>query len=113
MNSESPIGKLNGNGAGPAPEFLTLKQASQRLQLSEASLRRAYHRGELKAFLLGAALRIRRVDLDGWVEAQRWTPTLCAEKTARPRAGRRKPKMPAGRPDEPAAEAAPGPEATE
>jgi len=70
--------------------WLSLQEAARVLSLSTASLRRAYQRGELKAHLLGCALRLERVELTRWVEAQRWTPQLCAQRTARPRAGRRK-----------------------
>jgi excisionase family DNA binding protein len=75
--------------------WLSLQEAARVLNLSAASLRRAYQRGELKAHLLGCALRLWRRDLDMWVEGQRWTPALCAERTARPRAGRRKARKPA------------------
>jgi excisionase family DNA binding protein len=73
--------------------WLTLRQAAEELQVSQASLRRAYYRGELQAFLIGASLRIRRADLDAYTGRNRWTPQLCAERTARPRAGRRKAKV--------------------
>jgi excisionase family DNA binding protein len=111
MNSEtSPILKSNGEALARLPEFLTLRQAAEVLQVSTASVRRAYHRGELKAFLLGCSLRIRRTDLETWVESQRWSEALCAERTARPGAGRRKLKAPAVAPAEPVAESAPAPE---
>jgi excisionase family DNA binding protein len=73
-----------------APEFLTLTQAAQVLQVSTATLPRAYQRGELRAFLIGNSLRIRRADLNAFIERNTWTPALCAERTARPLAGRRK-----------------------
>ncbi len=76
-----------------APEqaqFVTLKQAAAKLQVSTASLLRARARGELKMFLVGNALRIRRADLDTFLERSMWTPQLSAVRTARPRAGRRR-----------------------
>jgi excisionase family DNA binding protein len=77
-------------------DWLTLRQAAGELQVSQATLRRAYHRCELVAYLVGACLRIRRADLQAWLESQRWSPALCQERTARPRAGRR--QRHAGRP---------------
>ncbi len=76
-----------------APEqarFLTLKQAAAELQVSAASLLRARARGELKMFLYGTQLRIKRTDLDAFSERSTWTQALCAARTARPRAGRRR-----------------------
>jgi excisionase family DNA binding protein len=66
-------------------DWLTLPQAAAELQVSQALLRRAYHRGELVAHLLTNRLRIRRADLQAWLDSTRWTPALCHERTARPR----------------------------
>lgn len=93
MKSETKEADGSGDGHAPGkPDWLTLGQAATELQVSKATLRRAYHRGELQAFLIGASLRIRRADLDAYTERNKWTPRLCAERTARPRAGRRKTK---------------------
>jgi excisionase family DNA binding protein len=82
--------KVNSDGLRNLPQYLTLRQAAETLQVSTATLRRAYHRGELKAFLIGCSLRICRTDLEAWIEAQRWSPELRRERTSRPCNGRRK-----------------------
>lgn len=93
MNGNSePTGKINGQSIRKLPDFLTLPQAADALQVSTMTLRRAYHRGELKAFLIGCSLRIRRTDLEAWIEGQKWSPQLCAQRTSRRRAGNRKRK---------------------
>jgi excisionase family DNA binding protein len=90
VNADGQTGQDSTPKLAPAgAKFLTLREAAELLHISTASLRRAYRRGALPAFLLGCSLRIARADLDAWVTAQRWTPSLCAERTARPRAGRR------------------------
>jgi len=76
--------------AAEARDWLTLAQAAAELQVSQATLRRACHRRDLAAFMIGTRLRIRRADLQAWLESQRWSPELCRQRTARPRAGRRK-----------------------
>jgi excisionase family DNA binding protein len=91
MDGETKAAGANNKEQAAEPrEWLTLRQAAAELQLSQASLRRAYHRQELVAFMIGTRLRIRRADLQAWLESQRWSPALCQERTARPRAGRRK-----------------------
>ena len=66
-------------------EYLTLKQAAEVLYLHPMTLRRLYWRGELKAYLIGCSLRLRRSDLDKYITEHQWTPELCAVKTARPK----------------------------
>jgi excisionase family DNA binding protein len=91
MKSESE--GAHGSGDGRAHEkrdWLTLRQAADELQVSQATLRRAYHRRELVAYLVGTCLRIKRADLQAWLDSQRWSPSLCQARTARPRPGRRK-----------------------
>ena len=94
MNGASASGAKDSQaGERPQLEYVSVKDAAARLSISGESLRRAIYRGELRGFLLGHALRIRRSDLDGWIAGNQWSPALCSERTARPRAGRRK-RMP-------------------
>ena len=90
MDTETKTAGANSTEQAAEPrEWLTLRQAAAELQISLATLRRAYHRGDLVAYLVGSRLRIRRADLQEWLESQRWSPALCQERTARPRARRR------------------------
>jgi excisionase family DNA binding protein len=93
--------------------WLSLQEAGRVLNLSTASLRRAYQRGELKAHLLGCALRVKRMELNRWVEGQEWTPQLAGQRTARPRLRGQKRKLPAGAGGGQAAQAAPVHEVSE
>ncbi len=70
-------------------EFVTLKQAAAKLQVSPATLQRLYYREEIEAVLVRHCLRIRRSSLEAYLARRRWSPALCAAETARPRAGRR------------------------
>ncbi len=46
--------------------MLTLKQASERVQLSGWTLRRAIQRGELEGFRFGRCIRVSEEALDAW-----------------------------------------------
>lgn len=52
-------------------KFLSLAAASEDLELSERTLRRAISAGELPAYKVGKSVRIRRTDLDAWMESKR------------------------------------------
>ena len=53
------------------PDFCTVKETAQYLRLCEKQIRRLIERGELPAYRFGAALRIKKKDIDVYVEAQR------------------------------------------
>jgi excisionase family DNA binding protein len=55
------------------PDFCTVKETAQQLRLCEKQIRRLIKRGELPAYRFGGALRIKKKDIDGYVEAQRIT----------------------------------------
>jgi excisionase family DNA binding protein len=55
------------------PDFCTVKETAQQLRLCEKHVRRLIERGELPAYRFGAALRIKKDDIDAYVEAQRIT----------------------------------------
>lgn len=93
MNGDSVQGPKHGQGeAGQTRDYLNVRECARIVGLSGESIRRAIHRRDLAAFLLGHALRVRKTDLERWIQAQRWSEALCAQRTARPRAGHRKRK---------------------
>ncbi len=49
-------------------EFLSIAQVAERLGLSTKAVRRAIERGELRAAKICGRIRIRREDVDAWVE---------------------------------------------
>ena len=53
------------------PEFCTVKETAQHLRLCEKHVRRLIERGALPAYRFGGALRIKKKDIDAYVEAQR------------------------------------------
>ena len=46
------------------PEFLTLAQAAELLQVSDKSMRRMVQRGDIRAFKVGPHFRFKRADLE-------------------------------------------------
>ena len=53
------------------PEFLALRDAAGLLGMHWKVLRRAIEDGELRAYKLRSRVRIRRSDLDQWIESNR------------------------------------------
>jgi excisionase family DNA binding protein len=53
------------------PDFYTVKETAQYLRLCEKQIRRLIERGELPAYRFGAALRIKKQEIDAYVEEQR------------------------------------------
>lgn len=51
-------------------DFLTVKQAAQRLALSPRTVHRMLDAGELPSILLGRQRRIPATDFDAWVQAR-------------------------------------------
>jgi excisionase family DNA binding protein len=56
------------------PEYLTKSQAGEIVQLHPKTIERVIQAGELPAFKLREQVRIRRSDLEAWVEAHRIEP---------------------------------------
>ena len=73
--------------------FLTVEEIAKKLRLSQFTVRRWIWSGKLKAKLFGNRMRIPAEEFRALIAGQDWSPTLCQETTARPRAGRRKPKL--------------------
>ena len=104
VTGDSVNGPKHGQASGgQRAECLSVHQCATTVNLSGESIRRAVHRGELRGYLLGHALRIARTDLMSWVENQQWSKGLCAHRTARPRNRRPKRKAITGGPEAPAA----------
>jgi excisionase family DNA binding protein len=55
-------------------EYLTKSQAGEIVQLHPKTIERVIQAGELPAFKLREQVRIRRSDLEAWVEARRIEP---------------------------------------
>ncbi|RKY16977.1 MAG: DNA-binding protein [Planctomycetota bacterium] len=52
------------------PDYLTVPQVAELLQLSEKTVYRLAQRGELPAFKVGGSWRFRRQDIDDWAAKQ-------------------------------------------
>jgi excisionase family DNA binding protein len=50
------------------PDFSTVKETAQHLRLCEKHIRRLIQRGELPAYRFGAAIRIKKTDIDVYVK---------------------------------------------
>lgn len=51
-------------------EFLTLRDVSELLKLSDKTVYRLAQRGDIPAFKAGGSWRFRRLDIDQWAAAQ-------------------------------------------
>jgi excisionase family DNA binding protein len=72
--------------ATPAPACLTVAQVAEHAGVSESLVRRAIHAGELRASRLGRmAYRVRRIDVDAWLDRNAVQPAVPAPAAARPR----------------------------
>jgi excisionase family DNA binding protein len=77
----APAGRVDGyiNPAAPTElltkqEFIGVETAAKIVDLHTKVIRRAIDDGELTAYKLGSRIRIRRVDFDAWIEANRVVP---------------------------------------
>jgi len=99
MSGDSQLSApTNGQGQQIEPEALSVRQAAQLLQVSDDFVRDRIHRRQLRAYLLGTQLRIRRSDLEAFMAANEWSPELCRQRTSRPGNRRRKRAKPAAGP---------------
>jgi excisionase family DNA binding protein len=70
MAEENPAG-----GAARSPEWMTVEQVAEWLQVSTKTIRRYIEDGSLPAVNLGGrAIRIRRQDLEVWLQNRRVEP---------------------------------------
>lgn len=72
---------------------LTVDDVAELVQLGPEAVRRAVRRGELRASKLGGRIRIRRDDVNAWIEAQTLATPAMPAPAAAPR-----PSRPGGRP---------------
>jgi excisionase family DNA binding protein len=63
--------------------MLTVQAVAEQCGLSGKAIYRAIDRGELKAFRLCSRLRVRRDDMESWIEGARIEPDLPAGRTER------------------------------
>jgi excisionase family DNA binding protein len=87
--------------------FLTVGQVAEQLQVAPFTVRRWVWAGKLKACLFGNRKRVSVSALEVFIRDSTWTAELCAERTARPRAGRRKLKVVARPPARPTPDGTP------
>lgn len=66
----------------PTPAW-TVRQVAGRLGVSEGTVYRTAERGEIPAFKLGDAWRVRRDDIDAWIEHQQQEHGASASKRRR------------------------------
>jgi excisionase family DNA binding protein len=76
----------------PSEGFLTVAEIAKALRLSQFTIRRWIWSGKLKAKLFGNRMRVPVKEYRALVEGEDWSPALCQQRTARPRARRRRPK---------------------
>lgn len=55
-------------------DFVTVRKAAGRLDVSERTIRRLVERGELPAYFVGRQMRIWRQDLNAYLAAHRYQP---------------------------------------
>ena len=58
--------------------WMTVRQAAERAACSEQTIRRACHRGELRAGRVGVEIRVRVEDVDAWIESDHVTGPIPA-----------------------------------
>lgn len=56
----------------------TAESGAKHVRLSDRTVRDAVKRGDLPAYGVGKALRLKEADLDAWVESQPWEPKASA-----------------------------------
>ncbi len=68
----------------PPPEWLTVEQVAEWLQVSTKTIRRYIEAGTLPAVNLGGrAIRIRREDIEAWLQTRRVEPGTSLREQAR------------------------------
>lgn len=80
---QSPVGALDGAALDlraertyDTAEFLDKKEAGAIVGLNPKTIERAILRGELKAYKPAGQVRIRRIDLDSWIESTVVEPSI-------------------------------------
>lgn len=60
-------------------DLITTTQAGRLLGVTKITVNRLIHRGELPAFRFGKHFRVRRADVDQYLEASRYVPASAAK----------------------------------
>jgi excisionase family DNA binding protein len=76
------------NTDATGPEYLSLGQSSRISGFSTRTLRRAIAAGELEAFHVKSRVRIKRFELERWIESDGVPPPASKAQRARPKSSR-------------------------
>ena len=72
---ERPQGQPGGGQAGGGPELLSITDICQELGMGKSWVYKRIQSGEIPSVKLGRNIKVRREDLEGYLEAQRYNPT--------------------------------------
>jgi len=78
-----------GRRSDEKPDLLTVAQVAQYLQLNRMTVYKYIREGRIPASRIGKSYRVRREDLEAFLEASRLSPTVVARQTPRPHPERR------------------------
>jgi excisionase family DNA binding protein len=68
LASAAASAKRNGRENNATPEFYTVSQLAQLLQLTEMTIYRMVHRGELPCYSIGRVKRFRQSDIEAFLK---------------------------------------------
>jgi excisionase family DNA binding protein len=71
---ERPQAKHDGEGGGGGLELLSITEVCQELGMGKSWVYRRIQSGEIPSVKLGRNIKVRREDLEGYLEAQRYQP---------------------------------------
>src|SRR5215207_2916719 len=72
---ERPQAQPGGEAAGRGPELLSITDVCQELGMGKSWVYRRIQSGEIPSVKLGRNIKVRREDLEGYLEVQRYQPT--------------------------------------
>ena len=72
---ERPQGQPGGGQAAGGPELLSIPEVCQELGMGKSWVYRHIQSGEIPSVKLGRNIKVRREDLEGYLEDQRYQPT--------------------------------------
>src|SRR5918996_1587854 len=72
---ERPQAKHDGEGRGEGLDLLSITDVCQELGMGKSWVYRRIQSGEIPSVKLGRNIKVRREDLEGYLEAQRYRPT--------------------------------------
>lgn len=95
------------------PDLLTVAQVAEYLQLNRMTVYKYIREGRIPASRIGKSYRVRRQDLEAFLEASRLSPRAPAPQVSQPHLGQERPGAIRVRPPEGAVSADPSPPAAE